>query len=167
MPDLFFGNGCDIQFMKKYYLLGTFFIAFICSCVAQEITMYKTFGGVRFERDTLALSIKMVKEILRENPLAFEEFNKARVNYNVAGILGFAGGVLIGIPIGTAILGGNPEWAFAAGGTALVLASIQFNRIFKSRALHALDIFNEKVGSSRIRPEFYFAGANVRLVINF
>ncbi len=153
--------------MKSYFLLAIFFIAFGISTHAQEITVYKTFGGVRFERDTTVLSIKMVSEILRENPLAFEEFRKAKVNYNTAGVLGFAGGVLIVIPVTTAILGGNPEWPLAIGGAALIVGSIQFNRIFKSRAVNALDIYNGKVISSRIKPEFFFSGTGARLVIKF
>ena len=153
--------------MKSYFLLIIFFIAFGFSSQAQEITVYKTFGGVRFERDTVVLSIKMVREILRENPLAFEEFSKAKVNYNVAGVLGFTGGLLIVLPIATTIVGGNPEWAFAAGGAVLVLASIQFNRIFKSRVVNALDIYNGKVVSSRIKPEFYFSGTRAGLAIKF
>ena len=153
--------------MKSQFLLAIFFIAFGLSSQAQEITVYKTFGGVRFERDTVVLSIKMVSEILRKNPVAFEEFRKAKVNYNTAGVLGFTGGVLIVIPVTTAILGGNPEWPLAIGGAALIVGSIQFNRIFKSRAVNALDIYNGKVVSSRIKPEFYFSGTSARLVIKF
>jgi hypothetical protein len=153
--------------MKSYFLSAIFFIAFGLSSQAQEITLYKTFGGVRFERDTVVLSIKMVSEILRENPQASEEFRKARVNYNTAGILGFTGGALILIPVTTAILGGNPEWPLAIGGAALIVGSIQFNRVFKSRAVNALDIYNGKVATSRIKPEFYFSGTGARLVIKF
>ena len=106
-------------------------------------------------------------EILHENPVAFEEFKKARANSNVAGVLGFTGGLLIGIPLGTALIGGEPEWALAAAGAVFILGSIPFNRIFKARALNALDIYNEKKITSRIRPEFYLNGAGARLVIKF
>ena len=123
--------------MKSYFLQAIFFIAFILSSRAQEIAIYKTFGGVRFERDTVVLSIKMVSEILRENPLALEEFRKARANYNTAGVLGFTGGVLILIPITTAILGGDPEWAIAIGGAALIV--VEFARlIFNGKRKHNL-----------------------------
>jgi hypothetical protein len=151
---------------STFLIVFIFFICALPSC-AQEITMYKTFGGVRFERDTTVLSLKMVREILRENPLAFEEFNKAKVNYNVAGVLGFTGGLLIALPLTTSIVGGNPEWAFAAAGAGLVLASIQFNRMFKSRALNSLDIFNGKVATSRIKPKIYFNVSGAQLVVKF
>lgn len=135
-------------------------------CNAQEIKMYKTFGGVRFEMDTLVISPKQVLEILKEEPLAYEEFKLAKVNYNVAGVLGFTGGILIGIPIGTAIAGGDPEWGLAAGGAALILGSIHFNRAFKGRAFNALELYNKKY-TSRVKPILRFYGTQARLMIRF
>lgn len=153
--------------MKNIILPTLFLIVIVGSSLAQEITMFKTFGGVRFERDSTVLSLRQVMEILHEKPLALQEFKKAKVNYNVAGVLGFAGGLLIAIPLGTSIAGGNPEWGLAAGGAVLILTSIPFNRIFKARALNALDLYNGKVTSARIKPEFYFGGTSARLVIKF
>ena len=144
-----------------------FYIVLAASSQAQEITMYKTFGGVRFERDTVELSTKQVMEILREKPLAFEEFKKAKSNYNVSSFLGITGSLLVVFPLATAVVGGNPEWGLAAGGAALILGSIPFHRIFKARALNALDIYNGKVITSRIKPEFHFGGTSARLVIKF
>jgi hypothetical protein len=76
---------------------------------AQQVNMYKTFGGVRFERDSAIISIKQVHSLLEEEPEAYRQFKKARTNASAASVLGFAGGLLIGIPIGTAIAGGSPE----------------------------------------------------------
>ena len=153
--------------MKNSIALVFFLIANSATMLAQEITMYKTFGGVRFERDSVVLSTRLVMEILHENLAAFEEFKKARANSNVAAVMGFTGGLLVGIPLGTALVGGTPEWGLAAGGAVLILGSIPFNRIFKARALHALDIYNGKEITSRIKPEFYFGGTGARLVIKF
>ena len=72
--------------MKNVFILGFLFVVLVDEVCAQEITMYKTFGGVRFERDSLVLSPKQVMDILREKPLAFEEFKKAKANYNVGGV---------------------------------------------------------------------------------
>jgi len=152
--------------MKNIFWIVVFLFAFQAT-QAQEITMYKTFGGVRFQRDSTVLSVRQVMEILKEKPKAFEEFKRSRTNYNIAGVLGFAGGIMIGIPLGTALVGGDPEWAFAAGGAVLILGSIPFNRIFKARALNALDIYNGKEITSRIKPEFYLTGTGARVVIKF
>lgn len=153
--------------MKNIFVLTFFLFVFVGLIQAQEITMYKTFGGVRFERDSVVLSTRQVMEILNENPTAFAEFKKAKTNYNVAGVLGFTGGILIGIPLGTALVGGEPEWGLAAAGGLFILGSIPFNRIFKARALHALDIYNGKEITSRIKPEFYFGGTSARLILKF
>jgi len=152
--------------MKKIILLCTLCISVTQFCLAQEIKMYKTFGGVRFEMDTLVLSPKQVLEILKDEPLAYEEFKKAKTHATLAGILGFTGGVLIGIPLGSAIAGGDPEWGLAAGGAALILGSIHFDRLFKGRAFHALELYNKKY-TSRLEPSLYFYGTQARLVIRF
>jgi len=134
----------------------------------QEIKIYKTFGGFRFERDSVSISPKMVLQIMEVNPQAYAEFKRAKSNYAVAGVLGFAGGVLIGLPLGTAIAGGNPEWGLAAGGLGLLLATIPFTAAFKHHALNALDTYNLGLQTSRkVKMNFYLAGAGGRLVIRF
>jgi hypothetical protein len=150
----------------KITFLSSIFCAFSYLCNAQEIKMYKTFGGVRYEMDSLILSPKQVLEVLKDNSVAFEEFKRAKVNYNVAGVLGFTGGVLIGFPIGTAIAGGDPEWGLAAGGVGLILASIPFNRAYKGRAFGAIELYNKKE-MSRIKPTFHFFGTQAKLVVRF
>jgi hypothetical protein len=130
-----------------------------------EIKMYKTFGGARFELDTLVLSPKQVLQILKVEPLAYEKFKRAKANYNAAGVLGFVGGILVFVPIGTAIAGGNPEWGLAAGGAVLVLGSLTLTRIFRSHAFEAIELYNGK--TARIKPEFQFYGTGARLVMRF
>jgi hypothetical protein len=130
-----------------------------------EIKMYKTFGGARFEMDTLVLSAKQVLEVLKVEPLAYEKFKKAKANYNAAGVVGFAGGVLVGFPLGTAIAGGEPEWGMAIAGGVLILGSLSLNNVFKSHAFEAIELYNGK--TARIKPEFQFYGTGARLVMRF
>lgn len=130
-----------------------------------EIKMYKTFGGARFEMDTLVLSPKQVLEIVKVEPLAYEKFKKAKANYNAAGVLGFTGGLLVGIPLGTAIGGGDPEWGMAIAGGVLILGSLSLNNVFKSHAFEAIELYNGK--SARIKPQFQFYGTGARLVMRF
>ncbi len=130
--------------------------------------MYKTFGGVRFERDTVILSFRQVSEILAVDPQAAADFKLARTNYNAAGVLGFAGGFLLAFPIGTAIAGGDPEWGLAAGGAVLILASLPLNRAFKTRAGAALDRYNSGQPKARLRrPEFGLTGTGFSLRYRF
>lgn len=143
----------------------TSFLLFITYCAvnAQKIQMYKTFGGVRFERDSLVISPRQVQTILWEDALASEKFRQARVNSSAASLFGFAGGILIGIPLGTALIGGgDPEWGLALGGAALIGISIPFNRAFQRNAQDALDTYNQKKSARRnFRPELFLSGRQV------
>ncbi|MBX2899588.1 MAG: hypothetical protein KF775_08055 [Cyclobacteriaceae bacterium] len=127
--------------------------------------MYKTFGGARFEMDTLVLSPKQVLQILKPETLAYEKFKRAKANYDAAGVLGFVGGALVGFPIGTALGGGNPEWGLAAGGGVLILGAFSLTRVFRSHAYEGLELYNGK--TARIQPQFQFYGTGARLVVRF
>lgn len=154
--------------MKKFIVLSLLIAGTAIGLCAQdrtEIKMYKTFGGARFEMDTLVLSPKQVLQILKVEPLAYEKFKKAKANYNAAGVLGFAGGVLVGLPLGTAIGGGEPEWGMAIAGGVLIIGSFSLNNIFKSHAFEAIELYNGK--TARLKPEFQFYGTGARLVMRF
>jgi hypothetical protein len=153
--------------MKKLALLSLIVLCFSQISLGQEIKAYKTFGGVRFEMDTVTLGLNQVLEIVKENPEAYAELRQAKLNNNVAGVLGFSGGILIALPIVTAIAGGSPEWGLAAGGAALILASIPFSNSFRGHTMQALDLYNGKFKTSRIKPELRFYGTGARLTIRF
>lgn len=149
--------------------LVIFLLLLVAHCgFGQEINIYKTFGGYRFERDSVSISTKMVLTLMKSNPQAYAEFKKAKTNFDAAGILGFAGGFLIAFPIGTAIGGGDPEWALAAGGLGLILAAIPLNAAFRNHALNALDIYNSNPSSSkRLKASFYWSGIGGKIVLRF
>ncbi len=153
--------------MKKLAVLSLLILCFLRVSFAQEIHAYKTFGGVRFEMDTLTLGLNQVLEIVKENPDAYAELKRAKANYGVAGVLGFSGAILIAIPVGTVIAGGSPEWGLAAGGAALLLASIPFTTAFRGHTMQALDIYNAKSRTARIKSEFQFYGTGARLILRF
>jgi len=151
---------------RLFILLGLLLIGRASFC--QQLTMVKTFGGVRFESDTLTYSAKQVLELMRDNQPAYIEFKRAKSNYDGAGVMGFVGGLLIGFPLGTAIVGGEPEWGLAAGGAGLLLLSIPLNSAFKRHAQSAIDTYNAQLTSSRkIKPTFYFTGTGGKLILRF
>ncbi len=133
--------------------------------------MHKTFGGTGFEyqNDTATFSVgpRQVLDIMHDDPLAYGEFKKARHNYSIAGILGFVGGVLIVVPVGTAIAGGDPEWALASAGAALVITSIPFSKAFRRHAENAIDTYNKKHTAFRPRTEYFWRGMGVGVGIRF
>ena len=139
--------------------------------VFEQITIHKTFGATRFEytKDTVTFSVspKEVLQIMGDDPLAYEEFWKAKSNYSVAGVMGFAGAVLIAVPLATAIAGGDPEWAFAAGGVALIIGSTHFSKAFNRHAQSAVNTFNKRHTAFRPHVNYLFSGAGLRLTLTF
>ncbi len=133
--------------------------------------MHHRFGGAEFEytkdTSTFDISPKEVLVIMKNDPLAYAEFKKAKSNYSVSGVLGFLGGGLIIVPVVTAIAGGEPEWGLAAGGAALVISSIPLHRAFKRHAQSAIDTFNKKHTAFIPRTEYYLSGLGARVVIKF
>lgn len=120
-----------------------------------------------FEMDTVNLSMRDVLEMMRVNPVAHDEFKRARSNYSVAGVLGFTGAILVAVPLVTAVAGGDPEWGLAAAGGALILVSVPLNWSFQRHAQNALDEYNKQFESTRIRSNLYITGTGARLVIRF
>lgn len=144
------------------------------ACIAQafeQITMHKGFGSTRFEytKDTVTFSVspKEVLQIMGDDPLAYEEFWKAKKNYSVAGLMGFTGAALVTIPIASAIAGGNPEWSFAAGGVALMIGSIHFSKAFNRHAQSAVNTFNKRHTAFRPRAGYLFSGLDLKLILKF
>ena len=137
----------------------------------QQLTMYPSFGGAHFEyeKDSMIYQVgaKQVAQILYDDPLAYAEFKKARTNSTLGGILGFAGAGLMIIPVASIIAGGDPEWAFAAGGAALIIGSIPLSASYKRHAQHAIESFNKKFTAFQPRAEYYFLGSGVKVVIRF
>ena len=140
---------------------------FAQSSFSQTINMYKTFGGVHYTQgDTVLTENQVEMLLLKESPDGYTEFKAAKKINTWSGIAGFAGGGLIVIPLATAALGGEPEWVLAVGGAVLVAASIPLHRIYKSRALDALDLYNNKF-ASRIKPSLFFTGTHAGIIFRF
>jgi hypothetical protein len=153
--------------MKK--LIPAVVLFFIAQfALGQKIEMYKKFGGVRFMQGDTVLSERQVSMILfKDNKQAYNALKKAK-KYNVlSSVLGFAGGAMMAIPVVTAISGGTPEWALAGGGAVLIIASIPLSRVYRSRTLDALDLYNGDKPMGRVQPSFYFTGTRAGLIVKF
>ncbi len=155
--------------MRLSLLLFFLFLSFTNSFCQKKLTMYKNFGGVVYEMDTLTLSTRQVKMVLKQNTEAFAEFKVARTKAAISNVMGFTGGLLLAIPLVTAVAGGQPEWIYAGCGGVLFLASIPFNTSFRGHALNAIDIYNSKGTSSslKVNGSLQFYGTGASLVIRF
>ncbi|WP_088324404.1 hypothetical protein [Polaribacter tangerinus] len=141
---------------KQFVLLFLLAFAFFSQLNAQQIEMKKAFGGYTFHQNGGMLSVGQMQELMKENDAAFKLMRSAKGNQILSMVLGGAGGALVGFPIGTAIGGGEPEWALAGVGAALIVATIPIAKGFTKKAKKAVELYNANqstVGSSFI-PEF-------------
>ncbi len=153
--------------MKRLLLVLVFAAGWTLTASGQAIIMTRSFGGTRFEMDTLTLSTSQVLELMRINPVAHDQFKKGRIRNNIAGVLGFTGALLIAVPLTTAVAGGHPEWTLAAVGGALIIASIPINRSWHRLAQTSVDEYNRQLGGSRPGSRIYFSATGVRIVVHF
>jgi hypothetical protein len=152
--------------MKIFFQFIAFF--FFTSCVAQKIEMYRSFGGVRYSVDSSDLSSRQVLQIMKKNEPAYNEFKKSIAKGTFASALGFSGGLLIGLPIGSMIGGGDPQWEWVAVGGALIAIAVPIDFRQKRQAQRAVDLYNnEKVKAHRIKTNFYLSASGVGFVLRF
>ncbi len=92
---------------------------------AQEISITQgPFGGVKYTQNGELLTMAEVQQAMEISPEALRLIKKSKANNSLATVLSFAGGLLVGFPLGTAIGGGEPEWAIAGVGAGLIVLSI-------------------------------------------
>jgi len=137
--------------MKQITII-TFFLAMSFSCaygqaVTDSITAKKVFGGYEYYRGFRRLNVYQLAKAMKPNELAYEQIKKAQTSYAAALVFSYAGGFMIGYPVGTAIAGGEPNWALAGIGAGLIVVAIPLNRSFDKKARQAIDTFNEGLES--------------------
>ncbi|MFY0607560.1 MAG: hypothetical protein JXR10_12660 [Cyclobacteriaceae bacterium] len=128
-------------------------IAFILVCISsitlsagqisdESISMKKVFGGYQFFQGEKRLTMNQLVEAMKSNSAAYSKITDAKSTYSVTGVLGAAGGFLIGWPLGAAIGGGKPNWSLAAVGGGLALLSIPVSKSFNKKAKDAIETYN-------------------------
>ena len=132
--------------MKKILLLfiATLFIAqFSFGQTTQDaIEIRKAWGGLLLFQHGNQLSLNKAAKAMEFSPIAYKEMKSAKTSNQLATIMGLAGGILVGLPIGSAIAGEKPNWALAGVGVGIVVATIPLNRKIKKRVYNAVEIFN-------------------------
>jgi hypothetical protein len=157
--------------MKKIVVFITVLFFSSIPINAQEIEMKKVWGGYQFLQNGKELNVKNMQEIMKGNQEALDLITSAKSNQTWALILGTAGGALVGFPVGTAIGGGEPEWALAGAGAALIVASIPIVKGFNKKAKRAVELYNAETSSTayHFNPSFNFniKGTSLGLTMNF
>jgi hypothetical protein len=139
---------------------------------AQKIDVEKVFGGFKYTQNEELISIGDLVTIMENNTEALEILKKGRTNRSFAGVLGFAGGALVGWPIGTSIGGGDANWTLAGIGAGLIAVSIPISSKSNKRINQAVELYNASLNGTSyyiFNPEFnVVANANgVGFSMNF
>lgn len=144
--------------MKKSAI--SFFLFLFCIIASGQsqpdsvIVIRKPLGTV-FQQNGKYLSPRQLVEITSINPAALTEMKKARTNYSAGLVFSYIGGFMIGWPIGTALAGGDPEWAMAGVGAGLIAVSIPFSSAYGRHARKGAAIYNSTLTyTGSVLPEY-------------
>ena len=142
-------------------------------CPAQSasdsIVMKQRLGKV-FLQHNKVLPASELHAILSTSSDGTKEVEQAKANLAPLYIFSFAGGFLIGWPIGTAIGRGKPNWALAAGGVGLVLCAIPFQAGYNKHILKAITIYNKnlkKIGMQKPILEVGWSRTGIGVEVRF
>ncbi|WP_128397008.1 hypothetical protein [Botryobacter ruber] len=128
--------------------------------------------GTTFTLDGVKLSPSQLEDVVRENPEALQEMKVARRNMIPVTVLSYAGGFMVGYPLGSAIGGGTPNWTMAGVGAGLLALSIPFSVGYSKHAQQAAELYNEGLYTSqdrqgRLRFRLGFATSGPGLAVTF
>jgi hypothetical protein len=110
--------------------------------VSDSISTKKVFGGYKFNQGGTSLNLNQLVNAMKSNEQAYSQIKSAQSTYTLASVFGFAGGFMVGWPIGTAIGGGEPNWTLAGIGAGLIVISIPISQKFNKQAKQAVDTYN-------------------------
>ena len=110
----------------------------------RDTIMIKKHSNIYMMGDQV-LAFPELISVTSDNPDAYNEIWKAKSNQDVANVFGMIGGFFIGWPLGTAIGGGEPQWALAGVGLGLVAIAIPLEITAKKQTLKAIKIYNEGI----------------------
>ncbi|MBS2101016.1 hypothetical protein [Carboxylicivirga linearis] len=151
--------------MKKLLTLMVLLLAGITFTIGQNtadsIRIEKTFGGYQFYQGEKRLKVKDLVNTMQSNAQAYQEIKSAQSSYTLASIVGFAGGFMVGWPLGSALGGGEPNWTMAGIGAGLIVVSIPISKSFNKKAKQAVDTYNNGLQTSS-----FWDNKELRLSVN-
>jgi len=100
------------------------------------------------------LNARGLGNVLLGNKEAYSMYQDARGVNTLSSILGFAGGFLIGLPLGSLAVGNEPNWLLGGIGVGLIAVAIPINKAANKRVKEAVDIYNSGLrNTSMIKPQ--------------
>lgn len=139
--------------MRKFTLIITFLTICITAAFGQSaadsITMTKVFGGYQFYQGENRLTLNQLASTMKLDEQAYKEIKSAKSVYITTMIFSYAGGFMVGYPLGTVLGGGDPNWALAGIGAGLIVVAISLNHSFNKKTKQAIDTYNSGIGKVR------------------
>lgn len=137
--------------MKNIFI--TMISAFVMTtiCQAQKIDIEKVGGGHKFSQNGQVLTIDNLSSKVASNEESLRLINKAKTSGTFATVLGYAGGFLIGWPIGTAIGGGKANWGVAGIGAGILAIAFPVASGADKKTKQAVELYN-----ASLNPTSYF-----------
>lgn len=127
--------------------------------------------GLSFSQAGRELTLNQVMFQMREDEQAFKEIKKARDIRRFADFVGGVGGAMIGWTIGTALGGGDPNWAFAGIGAGVIAVSLPISASYRKKAKGAINSYNRGLRKTSFRApqelKFSMTGNGVGLMWQF
>ena len=161
--------------MTKSILLALMGIIMSVSMFSQttndSIKVTKMFGGYKFEQNGKTLTYSKMLEQMQSNPEAYNYMKKASDNVGLATVFSYAGGFLLGWPIGTAMGGGKPNWSLAGVGGALLCITIPISSSINKNAAKAVALYNggqkSQTPNTSLDMKFKMKADGLAFVVNF
>jgi hypothetical protein len=157
--------------MKKILILAFLFINVLCVCgqsISDTIEVKQALGPVFFQHGK-RLKPRELLEITRYNTESYKEMKIAKSNNDISSVFGFAGGFLIGWPLGTALAGGDPNWTLAAIGAGCVAIAIPLSIAGSKHAKKAVEIYNnglKQTGQTHVDFNLGLTGSGLYIRMN-
>jgi hypothetical protein len=158
--------------MKKVFIIGIFLFScfqLFAQSPADSIEVKKGMGTV-FRQNGRNLTPRQLLDITQSNPAAHQEMKAAKTNYDVGYVLGFAGGLFVGWPLGSAIAGGDPNWTLMGVGAGLIGLSVPFSTAYNKHAKNAARLYNggsSPSGMNKVEFRFGMTGTGIGLNMAF
>lgn len=161
--------------MRKLAIIFTFLSFGLSNIFAQSvndsISMKKVFGGYQFYQGDKLLKVNQLVNIMKPNVQAYKQIKSARSAYTMAMFLSYAGGFMVGWPIGTAVGGGEPNWVLAGIGGGLIVVAIPIGQSFNKKAKQAVETYNSGLRTSSFWDKnelnLSMTGNGIGLTLNF
>lgn len=161
--------------MKRFVITMSLLVASLTALFGQtatdSITMTKVFGGYQFHQGEKSLTLNQLVRTMEPNEMAYEQIKAAQSTNTLATVIGVAGGLLVGFPVGTAIGGGDPNWVVAGIGAGLILVCIPISQKFNKQAKQAVETYNGGLQTSSFWDKkelnFAFTGHGFGLTLSF